>query len=50
MDRAMIERVLGEVDEEEVVALASDLIRIPSFKPDETPVAMFLNDFLKERG
>ena len=50
MDRAMIERVLGEVDEKEVVALASDLIRIPSFKPDETPVAMFLNDYFKERG
>ena len=50
MDRAMIERVLGEVDEKEIVDLASDLIRIPSFKPDETPVAMFLNDFFKERG
>ena len=50
MDRAMIERVLGEVDEKEVVGLASDLIRIPSFKPDEPPVAMFLSDFFKERG
>ena len=31
-------------------ALASDLIRIPSFSPDETPAARFLADYFRPRG
>ncbi len=50
IDPAIVERVLAYVDERAIVALASDLIRIPSFKPDETPVATFLSDFFRERG
>ena len=44
------DRVLEQVDRAAVVDLASDLIRIPSFKPDETPVARYLADFFGSRG
>ncbi len=50
IDPAIVEGVLACVDERAIVALASDLIRIPSFKPDETPVAAYLSDFFRERG
>ena len=43
-------RVLAQVEARELVDLASALIRIPSFKPDETPVARFLDAFFRERG
>ena len=42
--------VLARVDPRELVDLASDLIRIPSFKTDETPVALFLEKFFRGRG
>ena len=42
--------VLAHVDQGEIVDLASALIRIPSFKPDETAVARFLADFFRARG
>jgi acetylornithine deacetylase len=42
--------VLGHVDPRELVDLASALIRIPSFKTEETPVAYFLADFFRPRG
>ena len=50
MDQSVVERVLAQVDEEAIVNLASDLIRIPSFKTEETPVAVFLADFFRARG
>ena len=50
MDTRTIDRVLSCVDERAIVALASDLIRIPSFKPEETPVALFLRDYFTPRG
>ena len=50
MDQTTIDKVLGQVDEAAIVELASDLIRIPSFKPDETAVAKFLEGFFQERG
>ena len=50
MDESVIERVLAEVDEREVVGFASDLIRIPSFKLEETPVASFLSSYFEARG
>ncbi len=49
-DLALKESVLAHVDRDSIVSLASDLIRIPSFKPDETPVARFLDRFFNERG
>ena len=45
-----IDRVLKEVDRQAIVDLAGDLIKIPSFKPDETPVARYLADFFGARG
>jgi len=42
--------VLARVDAGELVDLASTLIRIPSFKTEETPVARFLDDFFRARG
>jgi acetylornithine deacetylase len=42
--------VLRHVDPQELIDLASALIRIPSFKTEETPVARFLDAFFRERG
>ena len=50
MNTELIDRILERVDEKAIVALASELIKIPSFKPDETPVAHYLADFFNERG
>jgi acetylornithine deacetylase len=46
----LIRAVLGHVDPRELVDLASALIRIPSFKTEETAVARFLADFFGARG
>ena len=50
MDQATADRVIGQVDEEETVELASELIKIPSFKTEETPVARFLAEYFEGRG
>jgi acetylornithine deacetylase len=50
MDPAMRDRVLAEVHATDLVDLASALIRIPSFKPDETAVARFLEKYFRDRG
>ncbi|HET7344084.1 MAG TPA: M20/M25/M40 family metallo-hydrolase [Methylomirabilota bacterium] len=42
--------VLAQVDRGELIDLASALIRIPSFKTEETPVARFLADWFGTRG
>jgi acetylornithine deacetylase len=42
--------VLAQVDRDGLIALASALVRIPSFKTEETPVALFLDAFFRERG
>jgi acetylornithine deacetylase len=41
--------VLARVDPRELVDLASALVRIPSFKTEETEVARFLEKFFRER-
>ena len=43
-------KVLDRIDDEEVVRLASDLIRIPSFTTEETPCAEWLASYLDEQG
>ena len=43
-------KVIDQVDEQAIVGLASELIKIPSFKPEETPVATFLADYFGQRG
>jgi acetylornithine deacetylase len=50
MDHTLQQRVLSHVDRDALVDLASALIRIPSFKTEETPVARFLADFFRPRG
>src|SRR5215467_6246941 len=42
--------VLAHVDARELIDLASALIRIPSFKTEETGVARFLEGFFRPRG
>src|SRR5437868_5311657 len=46
----MVHAVLSNIDSRELIDLASALIRIPSFKTEETPVARFLADFFSTRG
>jgi acetylornithine deacetylase len=46
----LVRAALAHVDPRELIELAGALIRIPSFKPDETPVARFLADFFRTRG
>jgi acetylornithine deacetylase len=42
--------VLAHIDRPELVELAGALIRIPSFKTEETPLALFLEEFFRQRG
>ncbi len=44
------QQVLDEISAEKIVALASELIRIPSFKTEETPLARWLAEYFGERG
>ncbi len=44
------QRVLAAVDTAEMLRLAEALVRIPSFKTEETEVARFLAGYLSERG
>jgi acetylornithine deacetylase len=44
------QRVLEAYDRNEMLDLARDLARIPSFTTEETPVARFLESFLAPRG
>ena len=45
-----MQAVLDKVDARELIDLASALIRIPSFKTEETAVALYLDRFFRERG
>lgn len=44
------QQVLAAIDPDRIVALASDLIRIPSFKGDETPLARWWAVYFTQRG
>src|SRR5207245_528208 len=46
----LVRSVLAHVDKQELVDLAGALIRIPSFKTEETQVALFLDEFFRGRG
>jgi acetylornithine deacetylase len=46
----LLGKVLELVREEEVVDLASELIRIPSFTTKETPAAEFMRDYFDDLG
>jgi acetylornithine deacetylase len=43
-------KVLDRIDDEEVVRLACDLIKIPSFTTEETPCAEWLAEYLDRQG
>ena len=42
--------VLARIDDEEIVRLASDLIRIPSFTTEETSCAEWIANYLRNQG
>ena len=50
MDDSQKDLVLAQVDRAAMLDLAKRLISIPSFKPNETPVAHFLDGYFRERG
>jgi acetylornithine deacetylase len=50
VDTTVEQRLLAQLNEREIVDLAGELIRIPSFSPDETPVARFLATYFEQRG
>jgi acetylornithine deacetylase len=47
---ADVARVVEQVDINEIVGLASDLVRIPSWKGEETECARFLVSYMKDHG
>lgn len=49
LDRAR-RQVLGQIDDGEIVSLAMDLVRIPSFTTEETPIAEWLASYLAGQG
>src|SRR5262245_62561968 len=49
-DPSSTEAVLAQVDARDLIDLASALIRIPSFKTEETAVARFLDEWFRARG
>ncbi|MEE9247136.1 MAG: M20/M25/M40 family metallo-hydrolase [Dehalococcoidia bacterium] len=50
VDQAVKDRVLGQVKVGQAVNLCSSLLKIPSFKTEETKVARFLANFFRRRG
>ncbi len=50
MDPEAAERVLQQIDQEELVDLGKSLVRIPSFIGEETPLARWVASYLSARG
>jgi acetylornithine deacetylase len=50
LDPRLVEKILGEVREEEIIALASDLINIPSPTGEELEMAEYLRGVLGQTG
>ena len=50
MSTDRVQTLMDAVDTERMLDLAQDLVRIPSFKTEETEVARFLSTFLEKRG
>ena len=42
--------LLPEIDRTRLLDLASELVRIPSFVPNESDAAFYLRDFFTDRG
>lgn len=44
------DKLIEQISRAELVSLASELVSIPSFKGEETPLALFLSGWFSERG
>ncbi|MHA2191326.1 MAG: M20/M25/M40 family metallo-hydrolase, partial [Candidatus Thorarchaeota archaeon] len=44
------QKVLNKITEKDIVKLASDLIRFPSFPGEESDVAQYLADYMEAKG
>ena len=44
------QKILDSVDRDEMLRLAQELIKIPSFKTEESDVARFIGEYLGQRG
>ena len=49
MTQDIKERILAEIDDDEVIEFCKAICRIPSFTTEETPVAEFLHGFFQAR-
>jgi len=45
-----MDKILSNIRRNELIDLASDCVRIPSFKGEETPLAMYLSGWFEQRG
>jgi len=50
MATTMKERIAAQIHPDEVIELAKDLVKIPSYTTDETSVAEFLHAFFRRQG
>ncbi len=50
MAQDAVHTMLGRIDREAMISLAQELIKIPSFKTEETEVARYLGDYFRQRG
>ena len=50
MNHETQQRVLAQVNPTALIVLVKALIRIPSFKTEETALARYLADFFRPRG
>jgi acetylornithine deacetylase len=50
MAQDAVHSVLSSIDREAMLSLAQELIKIPSFKTEETKVARYLSDYFRQRG
>ena len=50
MTTSNAQTLIDSVDREALLNLAQELVKIPSFKTEETQVARFIGDFLKDQG
>jgi acetylornithine deacetylase/succinyl-diaminopimelate desuccinylase-like protein len=50
LDQNLIERILAEVREDEIVAMASDVINIPSPTGEELQMALYMQSTLQKLG
>ena len=50
MDETNVARVLGKVDKKAMLGLLTRLVKIPSFKNEETPAARFMAGYFRRRG